>query len=199
MAISGYSMMARMSPADKIEMRLGHLASTRTAAVLAGLEAAAGGDASAWTEQLARYAGVLTGEGPDGRRMPLIEALGMDRGPEGRARAERALQRLRAQGPEVTGNSKIGIAVPHNPGAAEIKAIERALDYAYDEECVVTYANGHERQRGERLATRAMAGVCGVMMLRNLGRKSERLAPLGRTEDGVHPLTGQRRDSRASG
>ena len=198
-AISGYSMMARMSPADMIEMRLGHLVQTRTQAIERGLEEVAGGRAAAWTEALARYARTLTGETPGGERTTLIEAIGMDAGPIGPARAERALAQLRALGTEITGESKIGITVPHAPARDDIEALTRALDYAEDEECVVTYANAHERQRGRRIEAAAMAGVCGVMMLRNLGRKSERLAPLGRAEDGVHPLTGQRRDSRRLG
>ena len=198
-AISGYSMTARMAPSDMIEMRLGHLVETRTRQIEAALEEVAAGNDEAWTENLDRYARTLTGPGPNGGRRTLAETIGIEAQTPGRANAQRILEHLRNLGTDVTGTSQIGVNVPHAPIRIDIKKIEEALDYEMEEECVVAYANAHERRRGNALATPAMAGVCGVMLLRHLGRKSERLAPLAHTSDGVHPLTGQRRDSRRLG
>lgn len=197
--ISGYSMSARMAPADMVEIRLGHLLETRTAMIDDALERLAAGEAGAWTERHQRYAETLSAPDRADGRTTLAEAIGADREVPGRANAARMLRRLRGVSRERAQASRVGIEVAHAPGREEIVDIENALDYVLDEECSITYANSHDRALGRELASPAMCGMTSVMMLRHLGRKSEKLAPLDRCDDGIHPGSGQRRGSRRLG
>ena len=197
-AISGYSMSSRMAPSDMVELRLGHLVQNRTRRIETTLSELAEGRGE-WNDALATYARTLTGNDEGGARTSIAEAIGVANGVPDARSAQKALEKLRKMSGSDGKPGAVGITVPHWPTRADIKEITDSLDYETNEECVVAYANGADREAGRRLHTPAMAGMCGVLMLRHLGRKSERLAPLTRTNDGVHPITGQRRDSRRIG
>ena len=191
-AISGYSMTARMSPGDLRQIRLGHLVESRTARVAAALDAAAAGEAV--DEAAMRYAEVLSVDRGEGRRETLAQALGMEPGMD----AARAADARRAM-EQIEGEQRIGLGIPYGGSREQHQALEASLDYVEGEECTVVYADAAARARGERLGTPGAAGLGDLLILKHLGRKNENVAALDADNSGVHPLTEQRTGSRRLG
>ena len=211
MSISAFSMLARMSPADPLSLRIGHLVDSRTAAIRTHLRtladhftdhgdgegrvadllgqsphphAQAAFDAlidSAPHLELLHLHAAQPGEPPQ----PLGAALGID---DVQAMTLESLQRANDQ---IQGSaaSDTCVLLPAQADRTHIKAIEKTLGYRFAEELTVHFATQADAEAGMPLQAPAACGWMEMYALTHHGRKQYNLNPLaGRSSD---PVSGQ--------